>query len=74
MMPVELIAHHAVTLGLSGGASRTMSGALEAHTRQFCVFTCKVKVLLSLNQTRWRPVKLYEFCFLVITQLLHGEE
>ena len=34
----------------------------------------KVKVLLSLNQTRWRPVKLYEFCFLVITQLLHGEE
>ena len=33
----------------------------------------KVKVLLSLNQTRWKPVKLYEFCFL-ITQLLHGEE
>ena len=34
----------------------------------------KVKVRLSLNQTRWRPVKLYEFCFLVITQLPHGEE
>ena len=60
IMPVELIAHHTVTLGLSGGASRTMSGALEAHTRQLCVFTCpcKVEVRLSLNQTRWRPSKI----------------
>ena len=43
IMPLELIVHHTVTLGLSGGASSTMSGALEAHTRQFCVFPCPVR-------------------------------
>ena len=52
MMPVELIAHHTVTLGLSGGASRTMSGALEAHTRQFCVFTSPVRWKCVFHWTR----------------------